>query len=154
MNHTEISQPNLAPNKKMGTLTRITIAAGAAAAILGNEGCSTTSWAAAGWAIGSFGWPITAAVWAGIWANVGKNAEESREQEKDVKKLFDAVPPAIIQKSAREWKTLAHFVSPDNSVVLTPIGRKGNISTFQVIARYGKENKNVWPVDIERDISK
>lgn len=149
MNHIE-SGSVWVSKKNNGTAWRQGATTAALAAILTLEACSTTSWAAIGGGIWAFGWPITAAAWAAVWAELGKWAEASRERDHDVKKLLDAVPASLLEKSVREWKPLAHFVSPDNSLVFAPVKRSWNTVTFNVTARYGKENRTVGPVEIDK----
>lgn len=154
MHHIESVTPDAHLSKKPHALRRVAAAASATVIILWNQGCGSVSWAGAGAAIWSPGGPVTSAAWAMIWAALGRSAEQAREREGHVNALFHKVPLALIKKSGTEWKALAHFVNAEDMVTFSPKNRKGNVVTFLVTAKYGKDGSIVWPVEIEKDISK
>ena len=126
--------------RRLPLLPTATIIAG----IFINSGCSTTTGAMTGAAVGAVAWPIGAAIWAGVGERIGASAERNWENETQIRAIFDAIPARELQNQILSWKTGGViYVNTKWKVHVIPKSRNGDVITLEVRGM-GSDNKPSW----------
>lgn len=143
--------PSTSQNPQRRISAAVPTAWAVATILLALQGCSTTTGAMTGAAVGSVAWPIGAVVWAWVGERIGASAERNWENEAQIRAIFDAIPARELQNQILSWKTGGViYVNTKWKVHVIPKSRNGDMVTLEVRGM-GSDNKSNWGVQIRVD---